>query len=143
MITLIMAILLTALFGISLRSFFSGMSASDAATQMLLMAGTGWIFQILIAIVMLRDKALDYIGHLGTIMVLGLLILVPGMLFFACTGILTPWVPAVSVLLSSGCMLYLHICRVRYLEISQGWTITWFLFLQSTAVFWIYFFHLK
>ena len=142
-ITLLISILLTALFGISLRGFFSGMSAPDAAIQMLLMAGTGWVFQILMAIVALRGKALEYIGHLGTIMVIGLLIVVPSMLFFAFTGILIAWIPAVSVLVSSGYMLYLHICRVRYLEIPQTWTITWFLFLQSTAAFWIYFFHLK
>jgi len=141
--TLLISILLTALFGISLKHLFHDMSNKEAATQMLLMAGTGWVLQIISAIVMLRDKALDYIGHLGSIMVVGLLILVPSMLFSALTGIVTPWVPAISVMFSSGYMLYLHINRVRYLEISQGWTISWFLFLQSTAIFWVYIFHLK
>ena len=141
--TLLIAILLTALFGISLKNLFNGISTMEAATQMLLMAGTGWVLQILLAIARLRDKALDYIGHLGSIMVVGLLILVPSMLFSAFTDIVTPWLPAISVLFSSGYMLYLHMNRVRYLELSQGWTISWFLFLQSTALFWIYVFHLK
>ena len=141
--TLLIAILLTALFGISLKHLFNDISIIEAATQMLLMAGTGWVLQILLAILMLRDKALDYVGHLGSIMVVGLLILVPSMLISVFTGNIAPWVPAVSVLLSSGYMLYLHINRVRYLELSQGWTISWFLFLQSTALFWVYIFHLK
>ena len=141
--TLLIAILLTALFGISLKHLFNDISIIEAATQMLLMAGTGWVLQILLAILMLRDKALDYVGHLGSIMVVGLLILVPSMLISVFTGNIAPWVPAVSVLLSSGYMLYLHINRVRYLELSQGWTISWFLFLQSTALFWVYIFHLN
>lgn len=143
LITVLIAVLLTVLFGISLKRFFLNMSSAEAATQMLLVAGTGWVLQILSAMVILRDKALDYVGHLGSIMVVGLLILVPSILICALTGISTPWIPAISVMLSSGYMLYLHINRVRYLELSQGWTISWFLFLQSTALLWIYIFHLK
>jgi predicted DCC family thiol-disulfide oxidoreductase YuxK len=143
LMTVLISVLLTALFGISLKSFFPEMLKTEAATQMLLMAGTGWVLQIVVAVVVLRDKALDYIGHLGSIMVVGLLILIPSMLISAFTGIATPWIPAISVMFSSGYMLYLHLNRVRYLELSQGWTISWFLFLQSTALFWIYIFHLK
>ena len=141
--TLLVSVMLTALFGVSLKGFFANMSNAEAATQMLLMAGTGWVLQILLAMVMLKGKTLDYIGHLGSIMVVGLLILVPSMLFSALTDLSTPWVPAISVMLSSVYMLYLHINCVRYLALSQGWTISWFLFLQSTAMFWIYIFHLK
>lgn len=140
--TLFTSILLTALFGLSLKSFFAGMSHGKAASQMLLIAGTGWVLQILLAIVMQREKALDYIGHLGSIMVVGLLILVPSMMF-SLTDLRTRWLPAISVLFSSGYMLYLHINRVRYLEISQSWTISWFLLLQSTALFWVFMFHLN
>jgi hypothetical protein len=142
-ITLLISIFLTAIFGISLRKLFTGIAASEAAMQMLLMAGTGWVLQIGLAIIVLRDRSLDYIGHLGSIMVVGLLILVPSMLFYAITGILTPYVPALSVIASSAYMLYLHIARIRYLELSQRWTVSWFLFLQSTALFWIYLFHLR
>jgi predicted DCC family thiol-disulfide oxidoreductase YuxK len=141
--TLLISVFLTGMFGISFRNFFDGMSTLEASKQMLLMAGTGWVLQILLAITILKDKALDYIGHLGSIMVAGLLILVPWMLFYAVSGILDPYLPALSVIISSACMLYLHINRVRYLELSQGWTVSWFLLLQSTALFWIYFFHIK
>jgi predicted DCC family thiol-disulfide oxidoreductase YuxK len=140
---LLISIFLTAMFGISLRNFFSGMSGLEASKQMLLMAGTGWVLQILLAITILKDKALDYIGHLGSIMVVGLLILTPWILFHAVSGILNPYLPVLSVLISSACMLYLHINRLKYLELSQAWTISWFLLLQSTALFWVYFFHIK
>ena len=142
-ITLLISVLLTALFGASLKNVAEDLSATAAAIQMLLMAGTGWVLQIMLAAFTLREKALDYVGHLGSIMVAGLLILVPSMIFFALTGLFVPSVPAISVLISSGYMLYLHIHRVWYLGMSQRWTITWFLFLQSTAFFWIYVFHLK
>ena len=143
MMTLLLSVFLTAMFGLSLRHFFNGISASEAVIQMLLMAGSGWVLQILLATTILKDKALDYIGHLGSIMVVGLLILVPWMLLHAATGILIPSLPAVSVMISSGYMLYLHIERVKYLEMSQGWTLSWFLLLQSTAAFWVYLFHIK
>lgn len=143
LITLLVSIALTALFGISLRGFFPNLTAPHAALQMLLIAGTGWVAQMLLATTILRDKALDYTGHLGSIMVAGLLILVPWMLFQAVTGALNPYLPAVSVVISSACMLYLHFHRVRHLGLSQGWTISWFLLLQAGAIGWIVFFHIN
>ena len=138
--TLLISIFLTAMFGLSLRNFFTGISSPEAAIQMLLMAGSGWVLQILLALTMLKDKALDYIGHLSSIMVAGLLILVPWMLFYAASGILLPYLPGLSVMISSVYMLYLHVNRVKYLEISQRWTLSWFLLLQTGAWFWIDFF---
>jgi hypothetical protein len=35
-------------------------------------------------------------------------------------------------------MLWQHISRVRHLQLSQGWTIGWFLILQATATFWLW-----
>jgi hypothetical protein len=142
-ITLLIAVFLTAMFGLSLQNFFTGISPWEAVLQMLLVAGSGWILQIIAATAILRDKALDYMGHLGSIMVAGLLILVPWMLFDAAGGMNNPYLPGISVVISSLTMLYLHIHRARYLQISQGWTLSWFILLQSTALFWIYFFHLK
>jgi predicted DCC family thiol-disulfide oxidoreductase YuxK len=142
-LAIVISCLLTALFGISLRNFFTGIAAHEAAVQMLLMAGTGWVVQIMLAMIFVRHKALDYIGHLGSIMVAGLLILVPWMLLHAVTGITNIYLPLFSVLVSSACMLYLHVHRIKYLEMSQAWTIAWFVSLQSTALYWIYFFHLR
>lgn len=142
-ICFVLAIVLTALFGITLRYFFTGISAPEAGGQMLLIAGTGWIVQMVLALIIIKDKALDYIGHLGSVMVVGLLLLTPWMLFYFLTGIQVVLLPALSVLASSAYMLYLHVQRTKYLEMSPAWTLSWFLLLQSTALFWIYIFHLK
>jgi hypothetical protein len=138
-----LSVLLTGLFGISLKSFFQDISVWNAAGQMLLMAGTGWVIQMLLAIAILKDRALDYIGHMTSVMVVGLLLLTPWMLFYFLTGIRNIYMPALSVLISSAVMLYLHIHRTRHLQLSQVMTVSWFLLLQSTAFFWIYVFHLK
>ena len=135
-ITFLIATVLTALFGISVSNLF-GTSPSQGATRMLLMAGTGWFVQIIAATAILKDKSLDYIGHLGSIMVVGLLILLPWMLLHTFTGIVNAWLPMLSVIMSSAYMLYLHMKRVRHLELSQVWTLSWFLLLQSGAALWI------
>lgn len=113
LIASLIAITLTALFGISLCDFFPGMTRSAAAMQMLLMAGTGWVLQLIGAGVFLGNKALDYAGHLCSIMVAGLLVLLPWMLFHAFTTISVVHIPALSVVISSATMLYLHIHRNR------------------------------
>lgn len=142
-ITLLTAIVLTALFGISLRNFFPGMTRFDAAVQMLLMAGTGWVVQLLVAKIFPGNKALDYAGHLCSIMIAGLLILVPWMVFQAFTGNTSVYIPVLSVTVSSATMLYLHIRRARHLGLSQLWTVSWFLLLQTGAAGWIFFFHIN
>ena len=142
-ICLLFSALLTALFGISLRPFVEDTSVIEAAGHVLLIAGTGWVVQILLAGIFLKEKALDYIGHLGSTMVAGVLILTPWMLFYFLTGISVPSLPAVSVLFSSATMLYLHIHRTRYLQLSQAWTLTWFGLLQVGAFLWTYIFYLK
>jgi predicted DCC family thiol-disulfide oxidoreductase YuxK len=136
-LVVLLSVLLTAWLGTTLKPLFPG-SSLRAAEAMLLIAGTGWILQIGLAAAFLKEKALDYIGHLGSIMVAGLLVLVPWMLLYAITGWFILYVPVVSVAISSSVMLWLHVQRARYLEISQRWTTFWFFLLQSSALFWIY-----
>jgi hypothetical protein len=142
-ITILISVLLTALFGISLKSFFPFMTYGKAALEMLLIAGSGWVLQIGFASLILKKNALDYIGHLGSIMVVGLSILIPSIFALVAFQINLFWIPAVSVLISSATMFYLHIHRVKALNLSTFWNFSWFIFLQSTALFWIYQFHLN
>jgi hypothetical protein len=142
-ITITISLILTALFGFSLKGFFSGMSSMKAAVEMLLIAGSGWVLQIGLALMIMRKNAVDYIGHLGSTMVVGLLILVPSILIEILFHLNIYWIAALSVTISSGTMLYLHIHRVRALQLSAFWNFSWFAFLQTTAFFWIYQFHLN
>jgi hypothetical protein len=141
-IAFLLSVFLTALFGVSVHQAL-GAGAAGGAAELLLMAGTGWGVQMIIAALSLpRQQLLDYVGHLGTIMVVGLLVLVPSMAFYFVTGLLFWPLPALSVLCSSGLMLYLHYHRAKYLGLSQRWTAQWFLLLQVTAVLWLLYFHL-
>jgi predicted DCC family thiol-disulfide oxidoreductase YuxK len=142
-IAITISLILTALFGISLQGFFPGITYLKAAVEMLLIAGSGWVIQIGLALIVMNKNALDYIGHLGSIMVVGLLILIPSILIETLFSLKMYWIPAVSVMISSGAMLYLHIHRARALQLSIFWNISWFIFLQITALFWAYQFHLN
>ena len=136
-----LSMLLTALFGISLVAFFKHIPMWEGAFQMLLMAGTGWIFQIIFAFVGMKQKFKPYLLALAYLMVLGLLVLIPSMLLSLVLGIYHYYIPLGSVMLSSTLMLVLHIRTIKSLNISQKWTISWFLSLQITALAWVYYFH--
>ncbi len=141
-LAVLLAVLLTALFGVSVHEAL-GVAPLAGAGQLLLIAGTGWVIHIFIATLTLpRSRTLDYVGHLGTIMVAGLLVLLPAILFYLVSGVLFYPLPALSVACSSGLMLYLHYKRVKYLGMPQRWTLQWFLLLQATAVLWLGYFHL-
>lgn len=141
-LAILLSVLLTGLFGVSVQAAL-GVAPAVAAKQMLLIAGTGWVLQILVAMLSLqRQPLLEYLGHLATIMVAGLLVLVPSMGFYFISGIFFWPLPVLSVLCSSGLMLYLHHHRVAYLGLPQRWTVQWFLLLQATALLWLLFFHI-
>jgi hypothetical protein len=118
------------------------MSYGKAAVEMLLIAGSGWVLQMILVLVLLKNNAMEYIGHLGSIMVVGLLILIPSIIMTS-AGIQIMYIPIISVLCSSGYMLYMHIGRIKFLQFSTWWSFSWFAFLQITAVFWVYYFHIK
>jgi hypothetical protein len=126
---------ITYAFGQSLNKLFS---ISAGGTDMLLIAGTGWVIQILLSILLLKEKRMDYIGHLGVIMLIGVLVLLPGIYIGWLTEYQYPAIPLISVLLSSGLMSRQHFIRIRSLGLTQLWTLAWFVVLQSTALFWIY-----
>lgn len=140
-LAVLIAVMLTALFGVSVHEAL-GVKPLTGAGQLLVMAGTGWVVQMMIAVLTLeKQQVLDYIGHLGTMMVAGLLVLVPAIIFYFISGVLFYPLPLLSVVASSGLMLYLHYHRVKYLGMQQRWTLQWFLLLQATAVLWLLYFH--
>lgn len=138
-LSIMIASIITYGFGISL-SHFTGFSIGG--TDMLCIAGTGWVVQILLALCapvpFLPQQRINYITHLGVIMVIGALILLPGICLSALTDFQYPAVAAISVLISSGTMLWQHISRVHHLQLSQRWTASWFIILQMTALVWLF-----
>ncbi|MEM7040405.1 MAG: hypothetical protein AAF570_25790, partial [Bacteroidota bacterium] len=136
------AVLVTALFGAGLAAYFPEVSAAEGAIQMLLIAGTGWLLQLLIAALFLRNRRDDYPDHLATIMRKGVMVLLPATLLLLVFGPVPWWLPALSVLASSGLMLRQHVRRVRFLHLSTAWNWSWFLSLQTTAALWVLYFHI-
>lgn len=108
--------------------------------KMLLICGSGWLLTILSALIFLRRETLSYLGHLATLQITGVLVLIPAVLFSKYLGLAGIFLAAVSVICSSTIMLRGHIRRVHLLGISQAWTVVWFGFLQSTAIFFLIYF---
>jgi predicted DCC family thiol-disulfide oxidoreductase YuxK len=132
---LLIASVVSALFGAAMAPVFDKAPLVMAA-QMLVIVGTGWASQLLLSALLLsREKVYDYWRHLVLIMVVGVLILIPCLLLCWLPVMPLSIVAMVSVLSSSLVMSRMHFQRVRYLGLSQGWTLLWFLGLQAAAVF--------
>ncbi|WMJ74685.1 DCC1-like thiol-disulfide oxidoreductase family protein [Cytophagaceae bacterium ABcell3] len=133
-IAFLVAIILTGLLALSFRQFFSYVPVGESIMWGVLIAGTGWLLQLVFAGVLLESaKFIDYAGHLGTIMVYGLLVQVPWIIVSRFSDL---WiVPVVSLVASFSCMFYMHIGRVQYLQLSKMWSLCWLLFLISGAAF--------
>lgn len=132
--------LVTYAFGESLNRY---LSEPNGGWKMLLIAGTGWVVQMLLAGIFLKENKIDYWGHLGVLMVLGVLILLPGIWLTHFFGPQSPWLSILSVVLSSSTMLWQHTRRIILLGLSQWWSFVWLIALQGTAAFWIYTFYLN
>jgi predicted DCC family thiol-disulfide oxidoreductase YuxK len=106
----------------------------------LLICGTGWIVQQLLALIFLREKRMDYFGHLATLQLVGVLVLLPAIVLSPFVGHYGIVVCGVGVVCSSALMLRGHYKRTAVLQLSQWWTIGWFVNLQITASAWMYYF---
>lgn len=133
--SLLVAVGVTMLFGAGL-SQYTRLSATEGAVAMLLIAGTGWVVQGLVSWLGYGERRFQYLRHLCTVMRKGVMPLLPVAILFMSFTDLTPWLPLVAVLYSSGLMLRQHYLRIWQLGGSQWWTVCWLLALQSTAVAW-------
>jgi hypothetical protein len=96
--------------------------------------------QLLLARILLRgEKFYDYVGHLGIIMLVGVLVLLPGILCFLLPDGLFMTLAGVSVVISSALMISMHYKRTRALGMGISWTVMWLLCLYGGVVFWSFF----
>lgn len=132
---ILIAMAVSAAFGATVASVFEKPIA-DMAGEMLLIVGAGWGLQMLLsALFMSREQMHDYWRHLVLIMVVGVLVLIPGILLFWLPPAMLSVFALISVLASSTVMAIMHFRRVRYMRLSQAWTLSWFLGLQVFAVY--------
>lgn len=142
-LTTFLSALLLMCFGIALGKFLAGVPAVEAAGKILLVAGVGGMFQVLLAGIFMRENKIDYIGHLGSIVTVGLLLLIPWTIFYAISGFALPWLPIISTVICMVYMLYLHVQRVKYLQISTWWNVNWLLSLLLAVFIMMRIFHVK
>jgi hypothetical protein len=128
------ALIISSLLGISI-AFNSGLPVKRSVLATLAAVGSGWVIQILTAKTALKEETFyDYLGHLGVIMLTGVLILVPALTAY----FLGPFVfyPLIALFILTSCvtMTRMHYRRVVALQISQAWTYSWFLILQMSVM---------
>lgn len=111
--------------------------------RMLVVCSPGWILTLAAAVLFLQKDRLEYAGHLATLQITGVLVLVPAIIV---SPFLSPLAGMlfclVCVVCSSALMLRGHYRRIKLLGLSQAWTIAWMTFMQgSAAAAVIFFFH--
>jgi predicted DCC family thiol-disulfide oxidoreductase YuxK len=133
----VLAGLITWGLGQSARHYLSGLNG----LTMLLICGTGWLLQSGAAILLIKSQLrIEYLGQLAVLMLIGTLVLLPGMAMDALTGhTCTGWLLG-SVVGSSILMHIEHFRRIAYLNLSQRWLAFWSVALWTTACFWLYIF---
>lgn len=131
----LISVIITAGFGASASAYFPSIPAEAGAGYMLAIAGTGWVATLLFARFSMENW-LEYSAHLGSVMLRGVLILLPFILWESITHIPLIWLPMFSVLLSSLYMFRQHRIRTRYLLLPNRWQWIWFSSLQLTALSW-------
>jgi len=105
-----------------------------SVTMGLLIVGTGWMLQLLIARIALRGEMFyDYLGHIGIIMLTGVTVLIPALALFWLPDVFFYSILGISVLISSIVMFRMHYKRVAAIGLSQKWTLLWAVSLFSTA----------
>ena len=136
----LISVFLTLSFGSSLEAYLPQLSAQQLGINALLICGIGWILQSIATLILLPfQKAATYIGNLGSIMVIGLVILIPTILWDSLTDWHFVGFPAFSVMVSFSVMLYQHYIRALYQQLSKSWTVSWAVFLMVGAIGWILF----
>ena len=121
---MVIAITTATIITLKYGDFFVAMNLIDSPVQMLFMCGGGWVLTGFIAALKLRGRLLwDYLGNLSTIMLIGVLLLVPAL-------ISTQWgsypeIFIISTGLSFYIMLKSHLTRLRNLGLQIYWVWLW------------------
>ncbi|HZF13528.1 MAG TPA: hypothetical protein VFE33_32445 [Thermoanaerobaculia bacterium] len=139
-----LALGLTALFGAAVAAGTGLATPGRGAFQMILAAGSGWVLLLGAAAGLPGELRLRFVGHLGMVMVVGLLVLVPSMLLaLVLSGPLLAALFAVSVTASFLLMLRSLSRRLRFLGLSLSWLAGWAAALWAGMAATIWFFYLR
>lgn len=135
LVAAIISSLITFAFGNALAQTLP-MMVEHSGMKMLAICGTGWVVTMFLSMAFMKNNAIDYIGHLAVLQLVGVFVLLPSIFIAPHIGFAGLILCLLNVLFSSAWMLRGHIRRVRVLGVSQAWTAIWFFSLQTTAIFW-------
>lgn len=133
------AVLITTALGAGLAHAL-GQQTTHTVLAALLACGAGWILQMTAALASLRRSVWDYWGHLAMLQLLGVLVLLPGIVWLFAAPASGLFAIAACISASSSIMLRGHIRRAALLGLSLRWTVLWAALLLSTAASTTYFY---
>ena len=131
-ITSILAIILTTILGLAVHPLLFESNAHSVLYS-LLIAGSGWFVHLFISLFIFRKDWYDYVAHLGSIMVYGLILLIPVMIILF-AGAHYYGLLLAGVALSFGFMLKMHMSRVKFLQLPRWLNFLWAFNLMICAV---------
>ncbi len=100
---------------------------------MLLFTGIGWGLHALLLPFYKVENKMEYLGHLATVMLSGILLQTPFLLSVFLLDDASVWL-ILGLLSSNVLMHYMHYKRVKHLGVSQHITLAWSITLHVTAV---------
>lgn len=106
------------------------------ASQLLGAAGTVWFIQTLAATFFLKEEASVYLGHTGSLMVSGSLLLMPAALA-GMLGFHSPYILLANAVFSGLYTIASHRKRSLFMGLRYAWTIGWGASLAAAAFFWL------
>lgn len=128
-------------FGSSLVEFLPNSYQYMADFRMFLITSTGWVITATLAYFFLNFRAwIDYLGHLATIMLIGVLMFVPWMILSKTLPMVYPITLLIGMLVSLTFMAIQHKKRIEVLQISQRWSLLWGLSIVGGAIAWLAYF---
>ncbi|MEM9023244.1 MAG: DCC1-like thiol-disulfide oxidoreductase family protein, partial [Bacteroidota bacterium] len=129
-------------FGRPVAAVLHGYGVAMTPFAFVLMVGAGWLLDAVSAAMYLPAQRVTYFGHLAANMLIGVLLLLPGLLITALLGYAEPVVLMVSVGFSFAMMLMQYHRRARAMGLAFTWTIMWVAHLVGGAALVGYFLNL-
>lgn len=102
------------------------------------LVGTGWLVHAIISLSIVKERWMEYFKLLAIMMVIGVLLLLPGIGLTALMSDPHWLIPVVGVSISSGVMLLYHHQKCKAQNFPKKLSISWFISLQSTAAVWFF-----
>lgn len=128
-------------FGNALAEFLPEEFRLMASTRMFFVTSTGWIITATLSYFALKFRTwIDYLGHLATIMLIGVLLFVPWMLLSKLLAGVYPITLMMGIIVSLTLMALQHIKRVEVLQLSKKWNLIWVTSIIGGALAWLSFF---